>query len=77
MSVGHCTPRSKGGSDLGSNLFVQQTQDNNFLGAEQVSDAELFYYWRLDLLAHKAEYFRSKIEHFKTLRAFLRHTGGG
>lgn len=72
MSVGHCTSRSEGGSNSGSNLFAQHTQDNTALGPKRVSDEELFFYWRLDALLSKESFFRSKAQHSKTLRAFLR-----
>jgi hypothetical protein len=46
ISVGHRVPRSKGGSDVGANLFAQHTQDNTALGSEVASDEELFFMWR-------------------------------
>jgi hypothetical protein len=72
MSVGHCVPRSKGGSDVGANLFAQHTQDNSALGAEVTSDEELFFYWRLDSMSNKEGFLHTKLDHSKTLRAFLR-----
>jgi hypothetical protein len=72
ISVGHRVPRSKGGSDVGTNLFAQHTEDNTALGAEVASDKELFFYWRLDSMSNKEQFLQSKADHSKTLRAFLR-----
>jgi hypothetical protein len=36
------------------------------------SDEELFFMWRLDLLSNKEAFLQSKLDHSKTLRAFLR-----
>lgn len=46
MTVGHIHPRSKGGVDLGRNLFAQHEVDNRRLGARIVSEAELTFYCR-------------------------------
>jgi hypothetical protein len=72
ISVGHRVPRSKGGSDVSANLFAQHTEDNTALGAEVASDEELFFYWRLDSMSNKEQFLQSKVDHSKTLRAFLR-----
>jgi hypothetical protein len=72
ISVGHRVPRSKGGSGVGANLFAQHTEDNTALGAEVASDEEHFFMWRLDLLSNKEQFLQSKLDHSKTLRAFLR-----
>jgi hypothetical protein len=39
------------------------------------SDEELFFYWRLDSLSNKEGFLQSKLDHSKTLRAFLRPAG--
>jgi hypothetical protein len=73
ISVGHRGLRSKGGSDVGANLFAQHTEDNyTALGAEVASDEELFFYWRQDSMSNKEQFLQSKVDHSKTLRAFLR-----
>jgi hypothetical protein len=71
MSVGHRVARSKGGPDVGANLFAQHTEDNSALGAEMASDEELFFYWRLDSMRNREAFMQSKLDHSKTLHAFL------
>jgi hypothetical protein len=72
ISVGHRVPLCKGGTDVGANLFAQHTEDNSALGGEVASDEELFFYWRLDSMSNKEAFLQSKVDHSKTLRAFLR-----
>ena len=45
-TVGHCIPASKGGANLGYNLFAQFEDDNRKLGPKKVNCGELFYYYR-------------------------------
>jgi hypothetical protein len=53
MSVGLRVSHSRNGSNLGINLFAQQTQDNAALGERTATDEELFHYWRLELLSER------------------------
>lgn len=48
-TVGHCIPASKGGANLGYNLFAQFEDDNRKLGQKKVNCGELFYYYRTGL----------------------------